>query len=69
MSVLKKLYNLVKTLNMNDDNEEKLYGVSTDFIRKLTDNFFIAIGEKASTKNSLEQSVSLKKKEQTENRL
>ena len=34
---------------MNDDNEEKCYGVSTDFIRKLTDLFFITIGEKAST--------------------
>ena len=34
---------------MNDDNEKKCYGVSTDFIRKLTDSFFIAIGKKAST--------------------
>ena len=34
MSVLEKLYNLVKTLNVNDDNEEKCYGVSTDFIRR-----------------------------------
>ena len=49
MSVLEKLYNLVKTLNMNDYNEGKCYGVSTDFIRKLTDLFFISIGEKAST--------------------
>ena len=37
MSALKKLYNLVKTLNINDDNEEKCHGVSTDFITKLTD--------------------------------
>ena len=50
MGVLEKLYNLVKTLNINDDNEEKCCGVSTDFIRKLTDLFFITIGEKASTK-------------------
>ena len=34
---------------MNDDNKEKCCGVSTDFIRKLTDLFFIIIGEKAST--------------------
>ena len=27
MSVFGKLYNLVKTLNMNDENEEKCYGV------------------------------------------
>ena len=45
MSALKKLYNLVKTLNMNDENEENIYGVSTDFIRKLTYFFFIIIGE------------------------
>ena len=40
MIVIKKLYNLVKALNMNDDNMENCYGVSTDFIRKLTDFFF-----------------------------
>ena len=34
---LEKLYNLVKTLNINDDNMEKCCGVSNDFIRKLTD--------------------------------
>ena len=33
---------------MNNDNVEKCCGVSTDFIRKLTD-FFIIIGEKALT--------------------
>ena len=49
MSYLKKLYNLVKTLNINDDNKEKCCGVSTDFIRKLTGLFFLIIGEKAST--------------------
>ena len=49
MSVLEKLYNLAKTLNMNDDNGEKCYGVSTDFIRKLTDFFFLTLGEEAST--------------------
>ena len=50
MRVMKKLYNLVKALNINDYNEENWYGVSTDFIRTLTDFFFIAIGEKVSTK-------------------
>ena len=40
MGVIKKLYNLVKTFNMNDDNKEKKCGVSTDLIRKLTDLFF-----------------------------
>ena len=48
MSVIEKLYNLVKTLNINDENEEEWYGVSTDFIRKLTDFFFITISEKSS---------------------
>ena len=34
MNVRKKLYLLVKTLNMNHDNAKMCYGVSTDFIRK-----------------------------------
>ena len=34
---------------MNDYNKEKCCGVSTDFIRKLTDLFYIIIGEKIST--------------------
>ena len=46
MSALKKLYKILKTLTINDDNEKKCYGVSTDFIRKLTDLFFVIIGEK-----------------------
>ena len=35
-SALEKLYNLVKTLNMNDDDVETFCGISTDCIRKLT---------------------------------
>ena len=46
---LEELYNIVKTLNMNDDNMENCYGVSTDFIIKLTGLFFIIIGERSST--------------------
>ena len=61
MSVLKKLYNLVKTLNINDDNEGKFYGVSTDFIRKLTDLFFITIGGKASINIILRKMYRLRK--------
>ena len=61
MSVLEELYNLVKTLNMNDENEEKCYGVPTDFIRKLTDLFFITIGEKASTNIHLRKMYRFKK--------
>ena len=57
ISVIKKLYNLVKTLNMNDDNEEKCYGVSTDFIIKLRDLFFVTIGEKASTNIPLRKCI------------
>ena len=34
---------------MNDDNEEKCYGVSTDFIRQLTNFLFIIIGGKSWT--------------------
>ena len=65
MSVINKLYNLVKTLNINDDNEENCCGVSTDFIRKLTDLFFITIGKKIN-KHSLEQNVLPKKNCNTE---
>ena len=32
---------------MNDDNEGKGYCVSTGFIRKFSDLFFVTIGEKA----------------------
>ena len=46
---LDKLYNLVEILNTNNEDIDKCCGVSTDFIRKLTDTFFIIIGEKAST--------------------
>ena len=49
MNDLEKLYLLVKALNMSDDIEEKCYGVSTDFIRKFTDYFFMLIGKKAYT--------------------
>ena len=56
----KNLYNLVKKLNTNDDNMKKCCVVSTDFIRKLTDLFFIIIGEKASTKIPLSKLYCLK---------
>ena len=61
MSAIEKLYNTVKTFNINDDNDEKCYGVSTDFIRKLTDLFFIIIGEKSSTDITLSRMYHLKK--------
>ena len=61
MIALDKLYNLVKTLNINDDNEEKCCSVSTDFIRKWTDFFFITIGEKASTNIPLSKMYHLRK--------
>ena len=46
---------------MNDDDMEKCCGVSTDFIRKLTDLFFIIIGEKASTNIPLRKMYHLRK--------
>ena len=46
---------------MNDDNMEKCCGVSTDFIKKLTDFFFIFIGEKASTNTPLSKMYRLRK--------
>ena len=48
---------------MNDDNEEKCYVVSTDFIRKLTDLFLIFIGEKSLTKIPLSNMYRLGKSE------
>ena len=61
MSDLDKLYNLVKTLNMNDENREKICGVSTYFIIKLTDFFFIIIGEKSSTNIPVSKMYHLRK--------
>ena len=61
MCALEKLYNLVKKLNMNDDKTEKCCGVSSDFIGKLTDFFFILIGEKASKNVSLRKMYRLRK--------
>ena len=61
MSALEKLYNLVKTLNMNDVKKENCCGVSTYFIRKLRDLFFIIIGEKASTNIPLSKMYRLRK--------
>ena len=61
MSDLENLYNLIKTLNMNDDNEEKCFDLSTDFIGKLTDLFFTTIGEKASTNIPVSRMYRLRK--------
>ena len=61
MSALEKCYNLVQTLNTNDDNKQKFCDVSTDFIKKLTDLFFIIIGEKSLTKIPLNKMYRLRK--------
>ena len=61
MNIIEKLYIIFKTLNMNDDNKGNCYGVSTDFIRKLTDLFFMVISEKASTNTPLIKMYQLKK--------
>ena len=61
MSVIKKLYNLVKTLNINYDNKEKCCVVSTDFIRKLTGFSFITIGKNISTNILLRKMYCLRK--------
>ena len=54
MSALDILYNL-------DENKEKCCGVSTDFIRKLTDLFLITIDEKSSTNILLSKMYCLRK--------
>ena len=46
---------------MNDEHEEKCYGVSTNFIRKITNLSFITIGEKASTNIPLSKIYRLRK--------
>ena len=48
-------------MNINDENEEKCCGVSTDFIRKWTDFFSITIGEKESTNIPLSKIHCLRK--------
>ena len=53
---------LARTLNINDnDNEEKACGVSTKFIRKLRDLFFLIIGEIASKNIPLNKTYYLRK--------
>ena len=62
MNFLEKLYIFVRALNMNDDDKEaKLCGISTNFIRKWTDLFFIIISEKASTYLPLNKTYYLRK--------
>ena len=48
MNVIEKLHLLIRTPNTNNDNEEECYGISTNFIRNLTDFFSTIIGEKSS---------------------
>ena len=60
LNVIEKLYLLVRTLNMSDDdNEAKVCGILTKFIRKLTDLYFLIIGEKASTNTPLNRAYYL----------
>ena len=62
MIVPDQLYNLDTKLNMNDDNKENIFfGFSTDFIRRLTDLFFITIGEKLSKNIPLRKMYRLRK--------
>ena len=62
MNVLDILNLLIRTLNINDDdNEAKVCGILTKFIIKLTDVFFIVIGEKASSNPSLNKTYYLRK--------
>ena len=60
--VIYRLNSIVRTLNMNEyGNAEKLYGILTNFIRKMTDYFFTIIGEKDSSNNPLKKMYSLEK--------
>ena len=65
MNVIEKLYLLFITLNMNDEeNEEKVCGISTKFIKKLIDFFLLIMGEQASTNSSLNKTFYLIKMSQ-----
>ena len=62
MNVLDRLHVLVRTLNINyDDNEAKVCGILTKFIIKLTYLFFLIIGEKSSTNIPLNKNYYLRK--------
>ena len=63
MNIIEKLYLLFKTLNMNDNNVEKCHSISTGFIRKLADLFFMIVGEKESTNIPLSKMYCLGKSE------
>ena len=61
MYVVETFHLLLRTLNMNeDDNEETFYGILTNSIRTLTDLYFMIIGEKSSTNIPLNNKYSLK---------
>ena len=60
MDVLDIFHLLVRTPNMNDgDKEAKVCGTLTKFIRKLTNLFFLIIGEKFSKNLPLNKTYSL----------
>ena len=61
MCALGKLCSIVKKLNMNDDKTENCCSISTYFIRKFTDFFFIIIGEKSSSNIPLRKIYRLRK--------
>ena len=62
MSIVNRLHTLVWMLNTNEDyNGKILYGILTNFIRKLTDFFFTMIGEKESSNIPLNKIYSLEK--------
>ena len=59
--IIKILHQLLKMLNINeDDNEEKLYEIYTNFIRKLRGLFFTVIGEKENSNIPLNKIYYLK---------
>ena len=57
---LDKWYNIVETLNMNNEDLDKCYGVSTDFISKLN-VFFHNHWWKGHNQHSMGQNASVKK--------
>ena len=62
MNVLEIFHLLVRTLKMNNDNyEAKVCDILANFIRKLTDLFFIVIGRKHQQNVPWSRCITLKK--------
>ena len=64
MSIFNSLLKFVRIMNLNeDDYEGKLYGISTNHIRKLINFYFTILRKKESSNSPLKNMYSLKQKQ------